>query len=139
MRAESAKAVFAAGSVLSEVIARNKVVVQDASRTLNCQLMTLFFEQIEGQEDTSISRARAEEDVSVHYRESEEGPLDALCDMLEWDSKTDNYTLTGDPAELKRGGISTYAPQIVIHRSTGRVDLPLGKTPVGTTVEGELQ
>lgn len=139
LRSESAEAVFIADSVLSQVIAQKKVVVQDASRTLACQVMKLFFEQTEGQGRPSLSQANASGDVSVHYKESKEGPIDASCDRLEWDSKTDDYTLTGNPAELKQGGYGIQHDEIVIDRTTGRMLAREGSKPAAASVEGELR
>ena len=120
MKSATADAVFKDG-VLQQVISRgddaHKVEVVDQTRTLLSRLLTLILEQA-ADGSNSISRAVAEQDVSVTY--NQDPPILATGDKLVWDRVSNNYTLTGEPrARLIRGGIPTSSSTIVISRPTG--------------------
>jgi len=134
MSGKSAEAIFAAGSVLNQVIARDNVEVVDAERTVKAQLLTLFFEEGKDGKGSSLSRAAAKKDVSVHYGGDKK--IDATADDLLWDVASGLYTLLGSPATVSQGGFGTKGEKILIDRKNGRVTVPAGKTPATTTVEG---
>jgi len=132
LSAAAAEAVFAPGSVLSQVIAKGGVEVEDARRSLQAQLLTLFFEAEPGKEQAVLSRARASGHVSVRY--AGEGGLEASCEELLWDTATDRYRLSGRPARLRQGAISTGGDTIIIDRGSGKWTIPRGSRPASTEV-----
>jgi len=134
MSGKSAEAIFAAGSVLNQVIARDNVEVLDAERTVKAQLLTLFFEEGKGSKGSSLSRATAKKDVSVHYGGDKK--IDATADDLLWDVESGLYTLLGNPATVSQAGFGTKGEKILIDRKNGKMTVPAGKTPATTTVEG---
>jgi len=133
LKAENAEAIFAPGSVLSQVIAKKQVRVRDGDRTINSQLLKLFFDKKGDAEESTISRAVANRDVTVHY--AGETALDAAGDDLEWDARTDKYRLTGKPARIQKGSIAEEGPTFLIDRGTGRISMPPGETPGTTHIE----
>ena len=135
LMAESAEAVFAPSSVLSQVIAKSQVQVQDAERMLRTQLLKLFFEKKAEDALPSLARAAASGQVSVRYA-AEEG-LEATCDELSWDVVNDKYLLKGKPAQLKKARTSQSGDTIIIDRLSGRWTIPRGERPAETTVEEE--
>ncbi|MFW6279787.1 MAG: LptA/OstA family protein [Planctomycetota bacterium] len=113
----SAEAIFAPGSVLSQIIARDDVSVKEAERRLNSQFLTLFFREGKDAGNRALHRAVARKDVKVNYVEDTE--LEAFGDRLDWNADQDRYRLSGDPAKLQRGGMETEGQTIVIDRGSG--------------------
>ncbi len=135
LSASTAEAIFAPGSILHQLIARKDVEVQDAERTIKCQLLKLSLECAEGSTRPALSGAVATTDVVISYRGESE--LQALCDRLDWDSKADTYTLIGKPAEVRRGGVRMRAKLIFLDRKSGDWSLPKGAEPE-IIIEGEV-
>lgn len=135
VNADSAQAVFAADNALRQVIARGNVRIDDESRELTANRITLFLDEDAESEQTVITRAVAEEEVWVRYQQRErEGRLEAGGDRLEWQEDSDTYTLTGDPAYLRRDNTKTQNWKIILERTTGKLTLPPGDRPVITEV-----
>jgi lipopolysaccharide export system protein LptA len=133
MKAEFAEAIFAPGSVLSQIIARDKVDVRDKRRRLKSEFLILFFHKKSGGKGQSLERALARKNVGVQYEGEEE--LQASCERLDWDAESDKYRLTGKPAQLKKGKMQMDGGKIIIDRGSGHVSLPGGETPASTSVE----
>lgn len=133
LEARSAEAIFAPGSVLSQIIARDDVVVHDAQRRLRSQFLTLFFRRQKGTDQQALSRAVARRNVRVRY--TGDTDLNATCERLDWDAESDRYRLTGDPARLTKEDMELDGETIVVDRRSGRVSLPGGKTPGRTAIE----
>ncbi len=132
LNSQSAEAIFAAGSVLRQFIARGEVEVLDQSRALYGQRVQLFLEAVPDQDQPVMSRAVAEQDVWVWYQERKER-LEAGGDRLEWDRDSDTYVLTGDPnAYIKRGETQSENWKIILQAESGKMTLPAGEKPVTT-------
>ena len=128
LTADSAEGVFAASGVLDQIIAKKNVVVRDAQRSLEAQLLQLFFQQQQDTAELSLSRALATGEVSVLYRRPTED-VTAHGDKLEWSARTEDYVLTGKPAWVAggpEGGLK--GPKITMNRLTGHVTLTRGGT-----------
>jgi len=136
LKGQAAEAVFGAGSMLRQVIATKDVEVQDADRVVKSQVLTLYFTEDQEKGGAALSRAVAKKDVSVRY--TGDNKLEADSDNLEWDVKSDRYTLTGDPSRLKQAGIEIQGQKILIDRKSGTVSMPSGQKPATTTVEGAV-
>ncbi|MFW6457345.1 MAG: LptA/OstA family protein, partial [Planctomycetota bacterium] len=132
MEAESAEAIFAPGSVLSQIIARDDVMVRDDIRRLNSDFLVLFFQKKQEEEEQTLERAVARKKVRVRYRGEED--LEAKCAKLNWDAESDTYRLFGDPAELSKGDMEMDGEKIMIDRTSGNVSLPGGESPSSTSV-----
>ncbi len=139
MKAEFAEAIFAPGSVLSQIIARDNVVVRDKNRRLKSEFLILFFQEQSGGkgQGQSLKRALARRNVRVRYQGEDEGEekLRASCDRLDWDAESDKYRLKGDPAELEKGKMQMDGENIIVDRGSGHVSLPGGDTPASTSVK----
>jgi lipopolysaccharide transport protein LptA len=133
LQSNSAEAIFAPGSVLSQIIARDDVLVEDANRRLRSQFLTLFFRRQKGAEQQSLSRAVARKNVRVRY--TSDTDLKAFCERLDWNAETDRYRLTGDPAQLAQEDMQIDGETIIIDRRSGRVSLPGGGAPGRTAIE----
>ncbi len=122
LKSAVADAVFGPGSTLRQLIARgddtHMVAIASQGSTVTSRRLTLSVDTAEGQTSPSISRAVAEEDVTVTY--AKQPPVQGTGDRLEWDRSTDTYTLIGDPrARVIRGGLVTSSPKIILNRPTG--------------------
>lgn len=133
MESASAEAIFAPGSILSQIIARDDVEVRDAERRLRSEFLTLFFRGGEDAEEQSLDRAVARKNVVVRY--TGEASLTAWCERLDWDADTERYKLTGTPARLSRDDIEIDGETIIVDRMSGRVSLPGGESPARTSIE----
>ncbi|MFO7956336.1 MAG: LptA/OstA family protein [Candidatus Brocadiia bacterium] len=135
VNADSAQAVFAAENALRQVIARGNVRIDDESRALAANRVTLFLDEDAESQQTVVTRAIAEEQVLVRYQQPErEGRLEGGGDRLEWQEDSDTYALTGDPAYLRRDNMKTQNWKIILERTTGKLTLPPGDRPVITEV-----
>jgi lipopolysaccharide export system protein LptA len=124
-----AHALFAAGSELRQVIARDDVEVRDQTRSLQCRVLQMFFRTPSEGERAALQRATAEDDVRVRYDDRTQ--LSGGGDRIEWRSDTDTYRLTGSPYAYVRGaagGVRHH--EILINRQSGLIDLPAGELPV---------
>jgi lipopolysaccharide export system protein LptA len=119
LESASAEAVFASGGELRQFIAREAVELSDRHNTVNCERLTLFLDEVPGEQGPSIRRAVAERDVVVVH-EADDDRLEGTGDRLTWDRETDTYVLTGDPrAHVRRAGLETSPKRFVFHRTTG--------------------
>ena len=128
LKAGSGEAVFAPGSVLKQVIARENVEVSDANRTVRSQRLSLFFDQPADDTQPVLSRAHASGDVSIDY--GQERKVRAWGDDLKWDAQSDLYCLTGRPARIEREGMAPIeTDRLFLHRPTGKRAAPTSASP----------
>ncbi len=122
LKSAVADAVFGSGGTLRQLIARGDgahlVEVSDQTSTVSSLRLTLSLDTAEGGSRPSISRAVAEENVTVTY--AKDPPIQGTGDRLEWDRTSDTYTLTGEPrARVVRGGLVTSSHKIILKRPSG--------------------
>ncbi|MBS3763579.1 MAG: LPS export ABC transporter periplasmic protein LptC, partial [Planctomycetes bacterium] len=132
MQSSSAEAIFGSGGALSQVIAKEKVVVRDAERTLKADLLKLFFSEKDKDGESELSRAVATRGVKVSYEKKD---IEARSEKLHYDGKRDLYTLIGTPAKLSKGGVIMTGDRIIMDRLSGRVSIPKGEQPAESTVK----
>ncbi len=130
LKSAVADAIFGPASALRQIIARgdDTHMVEASGRygdetagqssTVTSRRLTLSLDTAAGEGNPSISRAVAEEDVTVTY--ATQPPVQGTGDKLEWDRSTDTYTLTGEPvARVVRGALVTSSRKINLNRRTG--------------------
>jgi lipopolysaccharide export system protein LptA len=122
-----AEAVFASGNALKQFIARDNVRVHDQNRLLTAGVLQLFLESVEGEKQPVIDRAVAQDNVHVEYQQTDKmDKMEGGGSRLEWDRKSDLYTLSGEPvAYLEQKNVRVENDRITWQRS-GKTELPAG-------------